>query len=366
MNPFESVTIHSFRRLRNVQLANLRKVNVLVGENNAAKTSCLEAVALLSRPMDADVWVELAIKREPPQTGEAPLDPLKWMFPHSQESGHQKWGPVELSCEGKAPVKWLGAEYFEEKTLRHQWGITAGEGMRGVGYSEANSSQVPRKHGILRLKARTKEGESLVAEREFWEPALTVSEEEPEPRVPMEFVAAHDHRLTGLVAKKLIGAERDGRLDEARALASQLDPEVIRVTFGQFSVRPGLYVETKRTGVAPLSTFGDATRRSILIAILLPLARDGILLLDEVETSLYKTAFQPVLGRVLDAARQLNIQVFLSTHSLETVDSILSAAPDEDVAVFRLDETKEHEIEVTRTAGKTVRVQREERGFDIR
>ena len=44
----ESVQIHAFRGLREVGLADLARVNLLVGKNDSGKTSILEALALFT------------------------------------------------------------------------------------------------------------------------------------------------------------------------------------------------------------------------------------------------------------------------------------------------------------------------------
>ena len=60
----ESVSVHGFRGLRNFRLDGLHRVNVLVGENNSGKTSVLEALSILSNPLDPYEWGLLARKRD--------------------------------------------------------------------------------------------------------------------------------------------------------------------------------------------------------------------------------------------------------------------------------------------------------------
>ena len=49
MLPLETLTIHQFRGLRDVELRGLGRFNVLVGLNNSGKTSVLEAIATYAR-----------------------------------------------------------------------------------------------------------------------------------------------------------------------------------------------------------------------------------------------------------------------------------------------------------------------------
>lgn len=47
------------------RLDGLSRVNVIVGRNNAGKTSVLEAVSACCQPLNADAWLALARRRGP-------------------------------------------------------------------------------------------------------------------------------------------------------------------------------------------------------------------------------------------------------------------------------------------------------------
>lgn len=48
MSKLEAMRIHSFRGLTDVTLDHFSKINLFVGENNAGKTSLLEAIYLIA------------------------------------------------------------------------------------------------------------------------------------------------------------------------------------------------------------------------------------------------------------------------------------------------------------------------------
>lgn len=81
MSRLTSLNIEAYRSLRNVKLDELRSVNLLVGGNNAGKTSILEAVGLIARPLDPAQWIQTVTNREP---GGSVLDGLWGMFPDSK------------------------------------------------------------------------------------------------------------------------------------------------------------------------------------------------------------------------------------------------------------------------------------------
>lgn len=125
-------------------------------------------------------------------------------------------------------------------------------------------------------------------------------------------------------------------------------PEVDRVSVSADSgTQSGPIVRAKLKGrdePVPLRSLGDGMNRIFGITLALVNARNGVLLLDEVENGIHYTV-QPDLWRLLfDVARKLNVQVFATTHSYDCITAFQQAAnenPEEGVVV-RLDKRNEH------------------------
>jgi hypothetical protein len=92
MLPLESLTIHQFRGLRDVELRGLGRFNVLVGLNNSGKTSVLEAIATYARPLRPSEWVDVVRRRDVTYSRAVLLEGLRWLFPQ-QEGGVDRAKP---------------------------------------------------------------------------------------------------------------------------------------------------------------------------------------------------------------------------------------------------------------------------------
>ncbi|BBL76838.1 hypothetical protein MishRS11D_39360 [Methylomagnum ishizawai] len=106
-------------------------------------------------------------------------------------------------------------------------------------------------------------------------------------------------------------------------------------------------------------------RRSVLLAgTLLALQNGGVLLIDEVEAGIHVGALGRVFEWLVKAARTLNVQVFVTTHSLEALDALIAADKGDDIVTFHLRQTEE------RTVGKRLDEnlvrQLREQGYDPR
>lgn len=83
MKKISKLHISQFRGLNNVGLDDMRKFNLLVGENNSGKTSILEALATYCRPLDLREWLNAARRRELMLPNVAFIDSLRWFFPQN-------------------------------------------------------------------------------------------------------------------------------------------------------------------------------------------------------------------------------------------------------------------------------------------
>lgn len=100
----DTLFVEAFRGLRNVRLERLSRINLLVGPNNAGKTSILEAVAILQNPFGPFEWFAVIRARETRTFGLYPdqmstIETLRWMFPAREGDiwGEQDPLPITLA-----------------------------------------------------------------------------------------------------------------------------------------------------------------------------------------------------------------------------------------------------------------------------
>ena len=169
--------------------------------------------------------------------------------------------------------------------------------------------------------------------------------------VPTETLTPYSYQINRVQvryqSKNLFEPLRDLVLDLVRGF----DPDVQDIDIASFrGARPAIYLSHRRLGPAPLSVFGDAMRRAVLLASTLPsLQGGGVLLIDEIETGIHVSALGRVFAWLTNAARDLGVQVVATTHSLEAVDAMALSSRNglPDLVTFHLDQT-EHETKTKR------------------
>jgi AAA15 family ATPase/GTPase len=98
-------------------------------------------------------------------------------------------------------------------------------------------------------------------------------------------------------------------------------------------------IEKSGKGFMPLSLFGDALNRIVQIILTIVNNRGSVILIDEVENGIHHTAQRDFWTYLFKIAKEFDVQVFATTHSLEMINAFSEVAGKdfvEDAAYFEL------------------------------
>jgi hypothetical protein len=279
------------------------------------------------------------------------VEALRWIVPGSlapAANGPAADGSVQLRGWGRHEVTEVRAWIREIEELSD--GDLAG-----------------RRRGLrMRLEAQWAQ-QTQKDEFEFWETRSwdrLISK--PYPDLPLVSVTPFSHRVERVQVQALSKlAEQGSRAIVVQALRmfdeDIQDVEIVDPTGQQSRLR----VSHGTLGMAPISTFGDGMRRTLALALGILGARGGVFNIDEIETAVHVKVLDRVFQWLVKLARQNDVQIFATTHSLEAVDAILSVAEGDDLSIYHL-RREEGRILAHHYDLANVRVLRESRGLDIR
>lgn len=344
--PFSQLDIQAFRGLRNVKLDGLSRVNVIVGRNNAGKTSLLEAVAACCQPLNGGWWVDLPGWRG--ATRQPLEDQVAWLFPQ----GASEAGEIRLGWQ-------RGSESFVLTGHLERTREVADDPIEVGG----NTQPVARVDFQLDSPGRLPSGLAFAVGPRGSFPKVPTPQD-----VPSILINIGLHRIEQFVVK-LLSADTWKEAEDA-ALVELLrifDQAVRKVRVDSpTGAGPSIRILHDHLGWAASNTFGEGLRRVLAYAVCLVGCRGGVLLIDEVETAIHYSALSEVYRWLVEAATQQNVQLFLTTHSLEAVDALLDATPETaDTIFFRLQRGEEG-VEVVRAIEDEVRTVRESWGGEVR
>ena len=313
------------------------------------------------------------------------LDSLQWLFARDLSLNAEKNGAgiISISGTGAFPVKHLKATYEEmegmfisDKRRRLVVGddqLTSEEDQIG----ESDDPLEVRRGVELRVELHTDqltlfgvEGEIVetyqIWENDFFSRALG----NREPNISTSVVTPVSHRSEDRQIKLLSDARFHNFKSDVLDLLRQMDRNIsdieILMSPDSVSSRFNIYIQHEKLGLAPVSTFGDGVRRLLHIALKLASVRGGILLIDELESTIHTEALQNSFGWLVKWCKEMDIQLFATTHSLEAVDALLEATEHEsDLVLYRL-EQKEMKTRVVRHDWNRLKRLREELGQEVR
>ncbi len=96
----------------------------------------------------------------------------------------------------------------------------------------------------------------------------------------------------------------------------------------KYNYDTNLTIKHRVKGELPISVYGDGIKKVIALADSIMGAKDGILLIDEIETSIHRSILKNSMDWLIRACELYNVQIFLTTHSIEVCDTILETAND--------------------------------------
>ena len=79
----------------------------------------------------------------------------------------------------------------------------------------------------------------------------------------------------------------------------------------------------------PLRSLGDGMQRMLGIILALVNAKDGMLLIDEIENGIHYSIQQELWQLIFQLAHRLNVQVFATTHSWDCIEGFQKAAQED-------------------------------------
>jgi len=374
----ENLVINQFRGLRALSFADFGHINLLVGFNNSGKTSVLEAIAAACRPLDPIEWLQIVHRRSSfgPTRGTL-LESLEWLFPR-KDTPNSGLGQRAISLDliGEFPVRRVECEYsiFESVPLQNSEDEDEYEYLQTPEQERAAVLEIAAVARQRQLKLPMQEptdGFDEPVERftdsfHFYEGRRFLYNRKPHdcPMLPVQTISPYSHRSEAHHLSKLIKQEKS--LDYIVEILREFDDDIVGLHLLEQARSTVPYVEHQKFGLAPVSVFGDGLRRVMQFAFTLPQCKDGVLLVDELESSVHAQLLPRVFAWLRTACEEYNIQLFATTHSLEAVDAVLeSCDTTQELVTYRVSRRR-GSSEAIRFDYETLARYREELAAEIR
>ena len=306
-NHFTGVTIKKYRKLVDLNINQLSRVNIIAGGNNAGKTSLIEVFYLLTRLNNIPSLIE--------------LEKYRGRF---YDQFHTKWfdklfiGRIEIeSVFNNTPIA-LTIEKLE---------------------TDENIDKSQYLNSIT--------SDAIINGDELQSTIHLFSNKEPElyfqkSQFICEATLSSPYRYNGALLKKAHArAVENQYLDEVILfIQSKLDSRIQKIEMISIENESRFMVSSTNLNHAiDITKYGEGLQRIFEIALLMGYSRNGIICIDELDSAIHKNLLRDFTEFIQAAALKFNVQVFLTTHSKECIDAFVeNNYPDDELTAFALSE----------------------------
>lgn len=393
--------ISGFRGLRELAMSGLGRVNLLVGTNNCGKTSVLEAIHILSMPgrplpllqgqLRRGELVETVAER---QIDVAHLFHGRRLVEHSSFTiaGNGTSGRQELQAlflprlhdndlrelvtspqpdVPSGPKDWVASFLARRRGVQRDLFDDADEGIRSV--PTAKTLLVSAWLGLHWSSGPVTRGLGLPVTRsggiKYRDIRTADDASESDGLASVSFVTTQGLSRDDIVARfeSVVLTEDEQRLLHA---LRTIEPAIERIaSVGHHATRTareisgGLVMMVAGQRI-PIGSMGDGIWRLLGIALALVGARGGVLLVDEIDTGLHYSVLVDMWRLVLETARDLDVQVFATTHSRDCYEA-LAAVTEPGRTEISLQRIERSKLEAIAFSELEIR-QAAERGLEVR
>jgi energy-coupling factor transporter ATP-binding protein EcfA2 len=352
----DSLRVNGYRGFSKYTVRNLGRINLLVGQNNCGKTSLLEALHLLWANQDLNaLWQTLSRRGEQPVVEQVPgrgfqqeVDVSHCFTGHRMTIGESEFTIAASNDIPSRSVKYQIVEPKPEEnpTLFNQLLVQdpggAGMALKISGDPKIEMPPVPlTRRGGLR--------------QDVFNQAVATTRIKTNQPDQVQFITTESLNaplLTQIWNDIALNPEEDLVLRALRFI----DPGIERIapltSPFWFSPRGGFIVRRAKEDRVPIGSFGDGIWRMLALAIALSRVKNGLLLVDEIDTGLHFSVMTKMWKFVDEVSKEFNVQVFATTHSYDCIHSLAAICrdienPQSQITIHRIESGKSESVPFT-------------------
>lgn len=332
---FTSFHVEQYRKLKKLDIIQLKRINLFAGGNNMGKTSMLEAFYLLSQLNDINTYFD--------------LEKYRGKFSNEFHS------------------VWMDKNFISSIILEGNFNDFKAK----LSISSTETTDNIERTGYL----STIISEASIDSNNLSSSIHLYSNKEPEIRYDISKILCRaaftsPYRYNGVLLQTAhTAAVKEGYFDRVkRFIREKLDNSIRNIELVS-EAGEARFMVTTEDNVKPidLTKYGEGLQRVFEIALLLGYCKDGILCIDEIDSALHKSLLISFTQFIQEIAEEFNVQVFLSTHSKECIDAFVeNNFPDDELTAYALDKNEHGELECKFLPGNKLKQLVKSINIDIR
>jgi len=321
----ENLTFSNFKCFKSINIDNIKRVNLISGNNNIGKTSLMEGIELFvssSDSLDLSFNIYEMMKRRQSALKSDRYFELDFIFENTSK--------VELS--------------INNKKIKIQYTETMPEKAEDLFYDE---NLMIEYQPSLKLTVNDDE-RNFPIERLISNPSIMRKKRYDNIKSKVNFISSTtiEERDIAILYGKLVDLNKEEFLNNSLKL---FDENLVALKQKATDSDIVLKVALKnRERPVLLSSLGDGINRYIAILCAIWASKDGYLFIDEIENGIHYTNYTKLWNIVFEVSKIANCQIFITTHSKECIEVFNELNQENDGSYFEFYRNRKTNLIVTK------------------
>jgi predicted ATPase len=324
---FRTLSISGFRGFEHLKVDGLDRFSLFLGRNNVGKTAALEAIFLLAGPTNPDLPLRVNVFRGIEHVRIEPEEIWGWLF-HSKNL--EKEIRIELEREAHKRRS-LTIKLGESVIIRRK--VRGGSKPR----ARPSSATVLTTKGPkeLVLKYQNEAGKKVETKAFVSEKGIE-TERNAHMKFPTSVYVSARSGYSSENPARFSELEEVGRENEILPALQVLEPRLQKLAVLVSGGGSMIYGDVGLGRMIPLPMMGEGIGRLLTILLAISASENGLVLVDEIDTGFHYSAIENMWTAVAKLARDMNVQVFATTHSWECLKAAHESFSKSETYDFRL------------------------------
>ncbi len=302
-----TLEVYNFKLFDHIKVDNLKMVNFLVGKNNCGKTTLLEALSIMVNPFSYFSFTHIASERQDVLDSSVMTN----FFKNFREENSE----IQLNVN----IKGENVSLNIAPEIDNSFTFSSSDDAKKYSYVACSDNKTQEKNisGILSInKQGLSFSDGKMLEAPYGNGVFLLS----------RFVNIH---------KKITYIYKQSDEDKIKDALKLFDKRLTNI----IPIDDSTYVDNIEGARFPIEFTGDGFKKYIYIISTLLDDRINYIFLDEIENVLHYQSQKLLLRSILRLSKERNIQMFITTHSYETL-KFLSDVMLEDEFVSQKDDVQ--------------------------
>lgn len=304
----ENINIKGLRGISDIEINSLGQINLFVGKNNCGKSTILESVFLLTGGTVPHNMQRINNLRNCPlRSGE------DWCY---NFFGVRKDRPIRISADFDSVRRVLSIEYSE--SIKRN--INLSEAPSGINSKPPMVYKVDfdlaMENGVhyqtnmaIHDDEPNKLRQKIVSDYQGIVNAWFISPSEPYEHVEDYFAEAVENKQEAYITQVM----------------RQIEPTINDIVVAGNRILVDVGFEKR----LPIQLMGDGLKKILSVVVNMSMAKDGVLLIDEVDNGMHYSSMPVLWKAIVESAKMYNVQVFATTHNIESIESLNDVLADD-------------------------------------